>query len=69
MGREDEIIKERLRKLDELRKQKINPYPYKFDKKNDVSFCLKSKTGVEVKTAGRIMIKRDLKNIIFAWKK
>ncbi|HJZ18773.1 MAG TPA: lysine--tRNA ligase [Candidatus Nanoarchaeia archaeon] len=66
MGREDEIIKERLRKLDELRKQKINPYPYKFDKKNDVSFCLKSKTGVEVKTAGRIMIKRDLKNIIFA---
>ena len=48
MGREDEIIKERLRKLDELRKQKINPYPYRFDKKNDVSFCLKSPVTREI---------------------
>ncbi len=34
MGREDEIIKERIRKIDELRKLKIDPYPYSFDKKN-----------------------------------
>ena len=34
MGREEQIIGERLRKIEELRKLGINPYPYKFDKKN-----------------------------------
>ena len=48
MGREDQIIKERLRKLKELREIGINPYPDKFDKKqtirvgckNRVEWCL-----------------------------
>src|SRR3989344_1025365 len=65
MGREDEIIKERMRKLSEMRKQKINPYPYSFDKKNNISECLKMNLSAKVKTAGRIMTKRDLGKIAF----
>src|SRR3989344_2692265 len=66
MGREDEIIKERLRKLDELRKNNINPYPAKFEKKNTCSEVLKTKIGTKVKTAGRLMSKRNLGKIIFS---
>lgn len=66
MGREEEIIKERLKKLEELKKNKINPYPNKFDKKNSVGECLKKKTGSQVKTAGRLMTKRDFGGISFA---
>lgn len=65
MGREDEIIKERMRKLEELRKNKINPYPQKFDKKNSISECLALSLGKKVKTAGRLMTKRDLGKIAF----
>src|SRR3989338_1249515 len=65
MGREDEIIKERLRKLDELKKQKINPYPNRYEKKQDVSECLKLKLNTKVKTAGRIMTMRLLGKIAF----
>ena len=63
MGREEEIVKERTRKIEELRKDGINPYPYKFEKKESVSECLKSKLGTKVKTAGRIITKRDLGKI------
>ncbi len=65
MGREDEIIKERMRKLSELKKNKINPYPHKFDKKHEISECLKFAIGKSVKTAGRLMTKRDIGKIIF----
>ena len=65
MGREEQIIHERLRKLEELRKQGINPYPHQFEKKQDSSECLKSKLGTKVKTAGRIMTKRDIGKIAF----
>ncbi|MFA4953475.1 MAG: lysine--tRNA ligase [Candidatus Pacearchaeota archaeon] len=64
MGREEQIIQERIKKLGEIRKQGINPYPHKFDKKQEVKDCLKS-LGKKVKTAGRIMTKRDLGKIIF----
>ncbi|MBU2562734.1 MAG: lysine--tRNA ligase, partial [Nanoarchaeota archaeon] len=66
MGREEQITNERLRKIKELRDQKINPYPHKFDKKNSCEDCLKSKIGAKVKTAGRLTSKRDLGNISFA---
>ncbi|HLC78635.1 MAG TPA: amino acid--tRNA ligase-related protein, partial [Candidatus Nanoarchaeia archaeon] len=66
MSREDQIIGERLRKIDELRKQGINPYPHKFDRKNSSSQILKSKLGTKVVVAGRIMTKRDIGKIIFA---
>ena len=66
MGREEQIIQERIKKLEELRKQGINPYPNKFDKKNTIEDCIKSKLKTKVKTAGRLMTKRDLGKIIFA---
>ena len=32
MAREDEIVKERLKKIEELRKKGINPYPYSYNR-------------------------------------
>ena len=66
MGREEQIINERIKKLNELKKEKINPYPNKFDKKNSIFECLKSKIGTKIKSAGRIITKRDLGKISFA---
>lgn len=66
MGREEQIINERLRKLRELTKKGINPYPPRFDKKHDISKCLKLKLGTKVKTAGRIMSRRSIGKIIFS---
>lgn len=66
MGREDQIIKERLRKVTEIRKKSINPYPHKFDKKQNAAEALKSKLGTKVKTAGRLVTKRDMGKIAFA---
>lgn len=74
MGREDQIIQERLRKLDELIKKGIEPYPHKFHKK-DNSDAIKKKyehlkpderTKDVVKTAGRVMAVRDMGNLIFS---
>lgn len=33
MGREEQIVDERIRKIKELRKEGINPYPDRFEKK------------------------------------
>jgi len=66
MGREDEIINERLKKVKELKKEGINPYPAKFDKKDSIKKCLDSKFGTSVQTAGRLMTKRDLGKISFS---
>ncbi len=66
MSREEQIISERIRKLEELRKKKIDPYPNKFEKEQNCQQCLKSKIGTKVKTAGRLMTKRDLGKIFFA---
>ena len=52
MGREEQIINERLKKIEELRKNGINPYPHKFDKKNSISECINGKINASVKTAG-----------------
>ena len=65
MGREDQIVQERMRKLGELRVNGINPYPNKYDKKQTCAECLSSKIGSKVKTAGRLMTKRDLGKIAF----
>lgn len=73
MGREDQIIEERLKKLKELRKEGINPYPNKFDVKNDSKELqekyskLKNEehTKDSVKVAGRLMTFRDLGKIAF----
>ncbi len=73
MGRQDEIIKERLKKVEELRKNKINPYPNKFEVKNNASNLqikyksLKNEkhTKDSVSIAGRLMSFRDLGKIAF----
>ena len=65
MGREEQIVQERLRKLSESRVNGINPYPDNFDKKQNCAECLSSKIGSKVKTAGRLMTKRDLGKIAF----
>jgi lysyl-tRNA synthetase class 2 len=66
MGREEQIINERKRKIAELKEEKVNPYPHFFDRKNTCLECLNSSEGTKVKTAGRIMTKRDLGKIAFA---
>jgi len=66
MGREKQIIDERKRKLKELRKMGVDPYPAKFEKKNSVEYCLKAKLGSKAQTAGRLMSKRDLGKISFS---
>ena len=45
MGREEQIINERLRKLKELEKEGVDVYPAKFEKKNLIGDCLKLKIG------------------------
>ncbi len=74
MGREDQIVKSRINKIEELRKKRINPYPYKYEVKNYASELQErykklkadSKTANKSKVAGRVMIKRDLGKISFA---
>ena len=66
MGREEEIIKERERKIQELKKQKVNPYAYRFDKRDSVEKAIKSKEGTKIRTAGRIMTKREIGKIAFS---
>ncbi|MAH03510.1 lysine--tRNA ligase [Candidatus Pacearchaeota archaeon] len=66
MGREEQIINERKRKIKELKKLGINPYPNKFEKKQTISECLRLKLKTKVKTAGRIITKRDLGKISFS---
>ncbi|MEK6827535.1 MAG: lysine--tRNA ligase [Nanoarchaeota archaeon] len=66
MGREEQIIEERIKKIEEMKKEGINPYPNHFDKKNSNEECLKAKLGAKVKTAGRLISKRDLGKIAFS---
>jgi lysyl-tRNA synthetase class 2 len=73
MGREEQIIQERLRKLNEIIKKGIEPYPHKFEKEKNFSEIKKKysnlkedeRTKDSVKTAGRIMTIRDMGNLIF----
>lgn len=66
MGREEQIIEERIRKINELRKEKINPYPNRFEKKQNITECLMAELGTKVKTAGRLMTKREIGAINFS---
>lgn len=73
MGRQDEVVKERIKKIAELRKEGINPYPYNYDKKNNSidlqekysKLASEKKTKDKVKTAGRLVGFRDLGKIAF----
>jgi lysyl-tRNA synthetase, class II len=66
MGREDQIVEERIRKIKELRKEGINPYPNRFEKKQNITECLMLNLGEKVKTAGRLMTKRGIGAINFS---
>ncbi len=73
MGREEQIVSERLRKIKELRKQGINPYPYKFEVKNQAGELQKKFEGLKpeekkrdvARVAGRLMSSRELGKIAF----
>ena len=74
MGREEQIISERLRKLKELREQGIDPYPNKFEtnyKSSELHEKYKNlkkehPINTKVKLAGRLITVRDLGKIAFA---
>jgi len=74
MGRKEEVIKEKKRKLNELIKKKINPYAYKFNVK-DYSNEIKEKNKKlrdnqrsknKAVVAGRVMTTRNLGKLIFS---
>ena len=73
MGREEQIINERKRKLKELRQQ-VNPYPHKFDvknyskdiKENNKKLKNNERSKNRVTVAGRVMTIRNLGKLIFA---
>jgi lysyl-tRNA synthetase class 2 len=73
MGREDQIVNERLRKLKELRAAGINPYPHKFEKEDSAEMLQQSykklkageKSRATAKIAGRVMSIRDIGKIDF----
>src|SRR3989344_5814221 len=74
MTRQDEIAKERQKKIEELRKKNIEPYAYSFDKKNNSAELQErfkdlkpeGKTKEKAQIAGRVIATRDLGGIIFA---
>ncbi len=74
MSRIDQITKERIRKIRELKEKGINPYPHHFEKKDNAADLqekhkkLKNdeKAKDKAKIAGRIMSIRDLGKIAFA---
>src|SRR3989344_7750356 len=73
MQPEEQLINERIKKLSELRKLGVNPYPYKFDVRNYSSEILEKykKLGKEgkakenVSVAGRIITLRPMGKITF----
>lgn len=73
MGRQDEIVQERLRKIKELRESGINPYPYNYEVKNKAADLQEKHKELQpesfskdkVKIAGRVMTRRDLGKIAF----
>jgi lysyl-tRNA synthetase class 2 len=73
MGRQEEIIAERTKKLDALKKEKINPYPSKFEVKHSSAQLQESfkelkneqETKERVTIAGRLLTIREMGKISF----
>ncbi len=73
MEPEHRLIQERINKIKELRSWKVEPYPYSFEKKNEIGDVVskfdkikkEEKTKTKVQIAGRIMRKRDMGKIMF----
>jgi lysyl-tRNA synthetase class 2 len=66
MDNENQLIQNRIQKLNELEDQGINPYPYKWDKKNEISKIREQFSDIEndqltdytAQIAGRLISKR-----------
>lgn len=73
MGGIDELMADRIKKLEEIRKSGINPYPYSYDPKDYAKeiiskfFILKDgeETDYKTKVAGRVMSIRQMGKIYF----
>jgi lysyl-tRNA synthetase class 2 len=72
MAREEEIIKERLKKVKEFKKSGKNPYPHNYEKKDSAAELHKQykklknqEFGKKAKTAGRIMAVRSFGKLVF----
>jgi len=71
---ESSVITDRYKKLDEIRKKGVNPYPYSFDRKNNSQEILEKNmhlkpgdmTKDNVSVAGRLMAIRKMGKIAFA---
>jgi len=64
---QEDYVKIRKEKLDNLIKSGINPYPYKFDRTNTATEALNLKMGAKkVRLAGRLMLIRDMGRLCFA---
>ena len=63
-----QIIEYRIKKIDELKSNGINPYPYKFNKDYNVSYILNHEEQLkeqEISTAGRIVSLRNMGKACF----
>lgn len=58
--------KSRLQKLERIKEAGINPYPDKYPKNNDIKDLVDLEDGIEVQTAGRIVLSRDMGKLCFA---
>ena len=66
--REEHVMENNIRKIEALREQGINPYPYKFNKEQHIGEIIKDFSkyeGKEVSTAGRVMSIRDIGKLLF----
>lgn len=64
---ENEYVKIRKRKIDNLEALGVNPFPYSFNKKYSSAGALKLKVGTKsVSLAGRLMLIRDMGRLCFA---
>lgn len=76
MGREEQIIEERVKKIQAMRDSGNNPYPHRFDNHEDRQHSVELKEkfydlkeeefGSEARVAGRVMTKRSFGKIAFA---
>ena len=63
-----QIIEYRIKKVNQLRSEGIEPYPYKFKKDYDISYILNSENNLKDKTiafAGRIISLRSMGKACF----
>ena len=74
MEPEQDLFNQRIKKLDEIKKLKINPYPYKYENKDNAKHILEhfknlkdqEKTKHKVSIAGRLMTIRAMGKATFA---